>query len=508
MSFESPVSILANEEGNLVALSASQAMPSEQPGLPVMGKDASGNAQFLKLTSTGELVVSASVDIDLDYTTDSVTVYGNLAALRQEGGVGEERLMVSGAVDMAGPGFDSLLSAVNNVSGAVDNLGADLNSMNSNLGTKLDTLDTSVGDVETAVNNASSAISGSVVALGADLGAKLDTLNAVDFATETTLSGFKSENNTNLVALSSSLDRFNFSGGALSVTGNLDVNVGLTASGSAEAGYLAYDTVNIFGDEGVPFSQISGSGEMITVPLGSEKNSLLQAASGSIWSDVNGNGALLVGLLGSNSKEILQSSVNDILLVSGAGNFNVVASDLDIRDLNSATDSVTVYQGTNPWTVNDSTVSGAIDNLGITVGGVTTAVNAVSSAIDSLGGGISLVNLSSSLGDINNSVLAVSGALAEMVGDGRSTSATVTSIAGSAGTASVAASDVRKGIIFYMEGNNTAYVKFGSGATNSDYSVAVVGPGGLYELSELRYTGNFSVAFKTLAGTLRITELE
>ena len=416
--------------------------------------------------------------------------------------------MVSGAVDMAGPGFDSLLTAVNNVSGAVDNLGANLNAMNSNLGGKLDTLDVSVGDVETAVNNASSAISGSVVALGSDLGSKLDTLNAVDFAAETTLAALKTDNHLDLVALSSSLDRFNFSGGALNVTGTLDVTVGLVASGAVDAGYSAYDTVNIFGDEGVPFAQISGSGEMIVVPLGNEGNSFLQAVSGSTWTDANVNGALLVGLLGSNSKEILQSSVNDILLVSGAGNFNVVASDLDIRDLNSATDSVTAFQGTSPWIVNDSTVSGAINNLGITVNGVTTAVNAVSSAIDNLGGGLSLVNISSSLGNINDSVLAVSGAIAEMVGEGRSTTATVTSVAGSSGTASVAASDARKGIIFYMEGNNTAYVKFGSGATSSDYSVAVVGPGGLYELSELRYTGNFSIAFKTTAGTLRVTELE
>lgn len=460
MSFESPVSILANEEGNLVALSASQAMPSEQPGLPVMGKDALGNAQFLKLTSTGELAVSASVDIDLDYSTDSVTVYGNLAALRQEGDPGEERLMVSGAVDMAGPGFDSLLSAVNSVSGAVDNLGSDLNSMNSNLGGKLDTLDTSV-------NNASTAISGAIDALGADLGNKLD--------------------------------QFTFDTGALIVTGNLDVNVGLTASGSAEAGYSAYDTVNIFGDEGVPFAQISGSGEMIVIPLGNEGNSFLQAASGSIWSDASGNGAILAGLLGSNSINILSSSVNDILYVSGAGNFNVVADDLDIRNLDYTADSVEVYQGTNPWIVNDSTVSGAIDNLGLSVNAVENAVNAVSGAIDGLG---------LSVNEVNSSVLAVSGALAELVTEGRSTTAVVTSIAGSSGTGAVAASDIRKGIIFYMEGNNTAYVKFGSGATSSDYSVAVVGPGGLYELSELRYTGDFSVAFKTTAGNLRITELE
>jgi hypothetical protein len=338
MSFESPVSILANEEGNLVALSASQAMPSEQPGLPVMGKDASGNAQFLKLSSTGELAVSASVDIDLkayaDGGTDSVTVYGDLAALRQEGAPGEERLMVSGAVDMAGPGFDSLLTAVNSVSGAVDGLGLDLNSMNSNLGGKLDTIDTSVNGVSTAVG-------------------------------------------------------------------------------------------------------------------------------------------------------LVETAVNN---VSGA-----------IDGLGLSVDAVTSAV---------NAVSGAVDGLGLSVDAVNTSVLAVSSAIDSLGGGLSLVNISSSLGDVNDSVLAVSGALAELVLEGRSTSATVTSIAGSSGTGAVAASDVRKGIIFYMEGNNTAYVKFGSGASSSDYSVAVIGPGGLYELSDLRYSGAFSIAFKSSQGNLRITELE
>ena len=156
----------------------------------------------------------------------------------------------------------------------------------------------------------------------------------------------------------------------------------------------------------------------------------------------------------------------------------------------------------------NSNLGGKLDTLDVSVGDVETAVTNVSGSIASLGGGLSLVNISSSLGDVNDSVLAVSGALAELVLEGRSTSATVTAISGSSGTGSVASSDMRKGIVFYMEGNNTAYVKFGAGATSSDYSVAVVGPGGLYELSELRYTGAFSVAFKTTSGTLRVTELE
>ena len=317
MSYESPISILVNEEGNIVTRSGSQSMATEHPGLPVMGKDNSGNAQFLKINAGGELQVAASVDVDLkayaDGGTDSVTAYGDLAELRQEGLAGAERLMVSGAVDLSGVGFDSLISAI--------------------------------GDVETEVGNVNNSVQ--------------------------------------------------------SVSGAID-NLGLSV-----------DTVN--------------------------------------------------------------SSVGDV-------NSSVQA------------------------------VSGAIDNLGLSVFDVKTAVDSVDSSVQAVSGaidnlGFELSNVNSSVGDVNTSVQAVSGALAELINNTLVGSATVSSMLASAGPDSVDPLASRKGFIFFMEGSNTVYVKFGAGASSSDYSVNIVGPGGFYELSSLRYTGELSVAFKNTTGVLRITEL-
>ena len=312
MSYESPISILVNEDGNIVTRSGSQSMATEQPGLPVMGKDNSGNAQFLKINAVGELEVAATVDVDLkayaDGGTDSVTAYGDLAELRQEGLAGAERLMVSGAVDLSGVGFDSLISAI--------------------------------GDVETEVGNVNTSVQ--------------------------------------------------------SVSGAID-NLGLSV-----------DTVN------------SSVGDV---------NSSVQAVSGAI--DTLGGGSSLF-------------------------------------EVNSSVQAV----------------SGAIDSLGLTV-------DAVNSSVE----------------DVNLSVQAVSGALAELINNTLVNSATVSSMLAADGSDSVASLATRKGFIFFMEGSNTAYIKFGAGASSSDYSVNVIGPGGFYELSNLRYTGELSVAFKNTTGVLRITEL-
>lgn len=476
MSFESPISVLQNLAGEEVAIVSGSALNNgEQPGVAILAKDESGNAQFLNMNASGELKVQASVDVDLDYTTDSVTVYGSDgAALVQDAedsyllvrdndaknAINAAKSAITGSVEAFQAVFEAedfateaTLAAfkadnrsdLQAVSGAVD-------VMNSNLGGKLDTLDSSVGAVETAVDSASSAISGSVVALGADIGGKLDTLNAVDFATETTLAAFKADNRSDLQAVSGAIDAFRADFGAedfasettlaafksdnrsdlqavsgaidamkveleatltsidgkdfateatlgafkIETNGNLiDLSSSLdrfTFNGSnellvnaavdVELNY-ATDSITIYGDEAVPFAQISGSGEMITVPLGSEGNSLLQAASGSIWSDVNGNGALLVGLLGSNSKNVLMSSANNILMVSGAGDFNVVATDLDIRPLTSA-DVVTVDNMVDVSLLATeatlSSVSGAIDGLGASVDAVKAAVEAIDAA--------------------------------------------------------------------------------------------------------------------------------
>lgn len=146
MSFESPVSVLYNEMGVEVTTTSGSAIISEQPGIVVLGSG-SGGWDYLKFNNSGELRVAAVVDVDLDYTTDTVTVYGNLDALRQEGAPGAERLMVSGAIDLDGPGFDSLILAINDITSA-------LNTVNDSIGL----VEISVIDVKDAVLEVSSAV--------------------------------------------------------------------------------------------------------------------------------------------------------------------------------------------------------------------------------------------------------------------------------------------------------------------------------------------------------------
>jgi hypothetical protein len=146
MSFESPVSVLYNEMGVEVTTTSGSAITSGQPGIVVLGSG-SGGWDYLKFNNSGELQVAATVDVDLDHTTDSVSVYGDLDILRQEGAPGAERLMVSGAVDLDGAGFDSLILAIEDVSGA-------LNTVNDSIGL----VEISVIDVKDAVLEVSSAV--------------------------------------------------------------------------------------------------------------------------------------------------------------------------------------------------------------------------------------------------------------------------------------------------------------------------------------------------------------
>lgn len=146
MSFESPVSVLYNEMGVEVTTTSGSSIVSEQPGIVILGSG-SGGWDYLKFNNAGELKVTATVDVDLDYATDTVTVYGNLDALRQEGAPGAERLMVSGAVDLNGAGFDNLILAINDITGA-------LNTVNDSIGL----VEVSVLDVKDAILEVSSAV--------------------------------------------------------------------------------------------------------------------------------------------------------------------------------------------------------------------------------------------------------------------------------------------------------------------------------------------------------------
>lgn len=296
MSYESPISVLVNEDGNVVARSGSQSIPSEQPGFPVMGKDEAGNAQFLHLAADGALKVSASIDIDLDASTDSVSV-------------------------------------------------------------------------------------------------------------------------------------FNSNGNAFSISNYLPVGLS--------------NGTNLIGDSNATPVYVTGSS--------------------------------------------LTTLFDALMMVSGGINDTVSC-------LEYVEDSV-------------MQVSGTVVDLKSILESIDSSVQAVSGAIDSLGGGLSLVDINTSVGDVNSSVLAVSGAIAELISTTLASSATITSMLAVDGSDSVASLATRKGFIFFLEGSNTAYVKFGAGASSSDYSITIIGPGGFYELSSLRYTGELSVAFKNTTGVLRITEL-
>ena len=296
MSYESPISVLVNEDGNVVTRSGSQSIPSEQPGFPVMGKDEAGNAQFLHLAADGALKVSASIDIDLDASTDSVSV-------------------------------------------------------------------------------------------------------------------------------------FNSNGNAFSISNYLPVGLS--------------NGTNLIGD----------------------------------------SNATPVYVTGSSFTELFDA----LMMVSGG-------VDDAVSCLEYVEDAV-------------MQVSGTVVDLKSILESIDSSVQAVSGAIDSLGGGLSLVDINTSVGDVNSSVLAVSGAIAELISTTLASSATITSMLAVDGSDSVASLATRKGFIFFLEGSNTAYVKFGAGASSSDYSITIIGPGGFYELSSLRYTGELSVAFKNTTGVLRITEL-
>lgn len=64
MSFESPVSVLYNEEGIAIALSASQSLSNvQQPGLMIMGSGSNGTAQFFKIAADGSLLVSGAFTV-------------------------------------------------------------------------------------------------------------------------------------------------------------------------------------------------------------------------------------------------------------------------------------------------------------------------------------------------------------------------------------------------------------------------------------------------------------
>lgn len=67
------------------------------------------------------------------------------------------------------------------------------------------------------------------------------------------------------------------------------------------------------------------------------------------------------------------------------------------------------------------------------------------------------------------------------------------------------ANSARRGAMFYMDGHNQCYIKFGPGAANTDFSVRLTN-NSFWEMSD-KFTGAVSAVFNNNNGVLRITEI-
>ena len=65
---------------------------------------------------------------------------------------------------------------------------------------------------------------------------------------------------------------------------------------------------------------------------------------------------------------------------------------------------------------------------------------------------------------------------------------------------------LRKGAIIYRQGTGTCYLKLGSNATSSDYTIQMTN-NAVYELPFPCYTGRIDVIFSTADGSIKITEI-
>lgn len=113
MSFENPLSILYNAEGNELAVSASQVLTGSgiQPGILVAGSSSTGVVQFMKVGTDGAVFVTGSVGITSVGAVDQGQAgtigqswYFSITDGTQVIGTGSSApLWVTGAVDIGNP---------------------------------------------------------------------------------------------------------------------------------------------------------------------------------------------------------------------------------------------------------------------------------------------------------------------------------------------------------------------------------------------------------------------
>jgi len=202
---------------------------------------------------------------------------------------------------------------------------------------------------------------------------------------------------------------------------------------------------------------------------------------------------------------------DDKVDVSGS-TLSLTATDLDIRDLQFATDSVDVSGSTidvasitNPVAV---TQSGTwdINNISGTVSLPTGA--ATEATLSTLNGKVPAnltVTATRLLVDGSGVTQPVSGTITAT--NETVATSTLSNVAGSATSVSVLASTPgRKMAVFFNDSSATAYLKLGTTASTSSYTV-LMRPYDYYELPQPVYTGAIDAIWDSATGNLRVTEL-
>lgn len=196
--------------------------------------------------------------------------------------------------------------------------------------------------------------------------------------------------------------------------------------------------------------------------------------------DVGGKKALDVRVAEGINVEVDLSHVDDsvkigdgtdLLAVNADGSINAVvtATDLDIRDLSSATDSVTAVQGTSPWVVGDGGGSLTVDAVNLDIRDLAAATDSVSSWTKD-GSGNSINSTSNALHvNVQNSLTVSDSALANTA---------IKALAETVGTSAAQIVDGadeladRKYIFIYNNGNRVGYIGETGVTTSSGYPVS------------------------------------
>lgn len=188
------------------------------------------------------------------------------------------------------------------------------------------------------------------------------------------------------------------------------------------------------------------------------------------------------------------------------GSVTVSATDLDIRNLSSVTDSVTVT-GTVAATLSEPI---SVDDNGgsLTVDGTVAATQSGTWNIGTVSTITNVVHV-----DDNASTISVDDGGGTLTVDGsvttnatKSSTATLSNVASSATSVTLlSANSNRLGATVYNDSTQILYLKFGTTASTSSYTVKMVADA-YYEIP-FNYTGRIDGIWASANGSARITEL-